>query len=630
MKIPTPVRLALPSAVFAAMLSSAFATNTTYEWTSATLGGNWSVSGNWTVVSGSDTAVPSAGGDIGRLGDVTSGTRTVVLDGSAPGFISTIQFNQSTAGATNLLQISKAVTISNALDLSAVAGTEKISVDSGITFTANGAFTVGTNGVLELQGTATAAGTGTLTIQGGTLSIAAVSGTGSSQASVSSPFAMTSGTISIDNTGTGIVTDRRLAFNGTVNITGGSITKTNTGSSGAIFLNGATNTFNPDSFDTGIRVELAGFGAQSLTTSQTFSGAGLLLRTGIKTVTSTAAGGTINNVALMDQASASSGTNSGSYLKLGSNLALGASSAMPSITNYSNQVDGNGAIQVGIDTNGFTLDLSTTSTSAGKWTPTRGNASGSIQSGVTTAQWTLSNSGAAGVGGIKASAFDFSSAGTEINIGSGLVLIAAGGAGTSSNLGSAGTFDTSAKFVYAGNATSANAATLSSGRAIGALEVQTGYLRTTGATFNVAGGITVKAGARLDFTTVALTAPSVTLDIAGVSSLGQIVAGSYAYAGGLNLNFTSTLVAGTYDLFALSGSVTNGLGSVSVTGTAVASLSGASGVWTGSAGGFDFTFTEATGDLTVVASAVPEPSTFALLAGAVTLGACVLRRKRRA
>lgn len=627
MKNPKKTSLAKLSAALVATIAPAFAVSTTYQWTSSTLGGNWSVSGNWTVISGSSTTYPSSGGDIGRLGDVTSGTRTIVYDSGASGFLSTLQVNQSTAGAVNLLQVSKSLTVSNALDLSAVAGTEKIAIDSGLTLTVNGAFTVGTNGMLELRGTSLATGTGALTIQGGTLSVAAVSGSGSSQASVSSPFSMTSGTISIDNTGTGIISDRRLAFNGNVSITGGTVSKTAAGTSGSIFFNSATNTFNPSSFDTGIGLQLSSTGDQSLTTNQTLSGAGLLLRTGIKTVTSTASGGTIGNITLMDQASASSGTNSGSYLKLGSNLALGASSAMPSITNFSNVVDGSGAIQVGVDANGFTLDLSTTSTSGGKWTPTRGNATGSVQSGVNIAQWTLSNSGTAGTGGIKANAFDFSGTGVTVNVGAGLVLTSVGGNGTSTNLGSSGSFDSTAKFVYAGAATSANAATLSSGRTIGALSVQSGYLKTSGSTFHAAGGISVSSGATLDFTTVALTAPSITLGLDG-ANIGQIKAGSYTYAGDLALDFGSAAIAGTYDLFNFSGTPSIGLSSVSLAGLYNLGLAGSSGVWTGSVDGFNFTFTESTGDL-VVAAAIPEPSTFALLASVASLAVCATRRKRR-
>lgn len=613
MKTPqTRAALAGFSLAFAAALTPVFAVNTTYEWTSATLGGNWSVSGNWTVVSGSDTAVPGAGGDIGRLGDVTSGTRTVIYDSAAGGFVSTIQFNQSTAGAVNELRVSRALTVSNAIDLSAVAGVERITVDSGLTLTASGGLIVGTNGELALQGTA--AVSGSVTVSGGTVTVAAVTGSSSVSSAFGGTFSMSAGSIVIENTGAGNVADRRLAFNGDVNITGGSISTTSTGTAGGVFINGATSVLNLTTpWDAGMALYLGRDGDQSLTTNQSFAGASLTLRGhGVKTITRTE-GETINGFTFLDAHPDSRGPS----LRLGSNLTLLSGAAMPSVSTWGNSGT---TLQVGIDSNGHTLDL-TTGASAGKWTPNH-----TTQAGVNTTVWTLSNSGAAGVGGIRANAFDFSATGAEVNVGSGLVLTAVGGAGTSSNLGSAGAFDSAARFVYAGNATSADAATLSSGRAIGALQVRSGYLRTTGTTFNAAGGIIVDSGATLDFTTVALTAPSITLGIDGAGA-AQITAGSYTYADSLFLNFGSAAVAGTYDLFDFSGTVTSGLGSVSLTGLHSLALSGESGVWTGTTGGYTFTFTEATGDLVV--SAIPEPSTFGLLAGVVTLGVCAIRRRRR-
>lgn len=622
MKNPGIKKLASMAAVSAIAAYPAVAAN--YTWTSATAGGNWSASANWTPSS----AFP-VDGDTGILGDVSSGTRTVVYDSSANGTITGLQFNQTTAGATNLLQVSRSLFVRTAVDLSASAGTEKIAVGSGLTFSTSAtlgqALSVGANGELELQGTATIAGTGGLSISGGTLRVAGTTNSATTQSTVNTTFSMSSGTITLANSGSGAETQtgRSLIFSGNTNITGGTITTTNTGYAGAVFLNGATTVLNLTSSDTGLVYQLNGTGNQSLTTNQNFfatgGNVGLILRgSGVKTLTSTSdANGTINNIQLAD---GNGGSSAATTLKLGSNLRSGTG-ANVSAAGFANTMDGGGNIQIGIDTSGYTYDLSPGANS-GVWTPNKGNATN-------TAQWTLSNSGAAGVGGLKANAFNFSTSGVQVNVGAGQVLTAVGGAGTATNLGSSGSFDLAAKFVYAGNAAAANPATLASGRAIGALEVQTGYLKASGASFDAAGGITVKSGAKLDFTTVALTSPSMTLDVAGASSFGQIVAASYTYAGALNIHFTSTIAEGTYDLYSFSGSATSGLSSVSLTGLASLGLGGSAGVWTGSTGGFDFTFTEASGDLVVSASAIPEPSTFALMAGFASLGLCGVRRRRR-
>jgi len=116
------------------------------------------------------------------------------------------------------------------------------------------------------------------------------------------------------------------------------------------------------------------------------------------------------------------------------------------------------------------------------------------------------------------------------------------------------------------------------------------------------------------------------------TDFGQILvtAGTTTFGGDLTLDFTGTAVDGAvYDLFSASGSgaLGGGFSSVSIAGTYAASLTNNSGVWTGSSNGFDFSFSEATGDLTI-AAAIPEPATCAFLAGLVTLGFIAARRRR--
>lgn len=100
------------------------------------------------------------------------------------------------------------------------------------------------------------------------------------------------------------------------------------------------------------------------------------------------------------------------------------------------------------------------------------------------------------------------------------------------------------------------------------------------------------------------------------------------YGGSLAFTFAGTAVNGaTYNLFDFgSGGAAGSFSDVSIGGSYVGNFTNNSGVWSASTGGFDWTFTESTGDLVV--SAIPEPSTFAALAGLVGLGLAASRRRR--
>ena len=481
-------------ALAASIPLSPLTAQTTYTWdgngTSDT-GGNWSTAANW-----SSDHVPVTGGDIALLGDVSTGTRTVVYDSGATGFTSTVQFNQTTAGATNLLSIQRSFSISNAVTLAATAGTAQITVDSAnagaaVSLTVGGTgLTVGSNGVLLLGASSTGlvgSFTGSLTVSGGTVQAQATTNGSSVTNTITGALTMSSGSLVIDNTGTGVQADRRMTVTGDVTITGGTISSTRTGTSGMLTLTGSSITFNPASFDSDLILTLDRGGDQSITTNQTLAGALLLRGSGVKTVTRTG-GSTINSISFIDGNSSSA---IGTTLKLGSDLTLAAGAVQPFAANFSQTIDTSSAIQVGIDTNGYTLDLSA-GASSGVWTPAK-----STQGSVTTTTWTLSNSGAA-TGGFKANAFNFSSSGSVVNVGSNVILRATGGNATASNLGSSGTFASTASFVYDGGAAAGTPATLASGRTIGSLVVKSGALQITGSAFNAAGGITVNSGALLD------------------------------------------------------------------------------------------------------------------------------------
>ncbi|MFA6047096.1 MAG: PEP-CTERM sorting domain-containing protein, partial [Phycisphaerales bacterium] len=106
------------------------------------------------------------------------------------------------------------------------------------------------------------------------------------------------------------------------------------------------------------------------------------------------------------------------------------------------------------------------------------------------------------------------------------------------------------------------------------------------------------------------------------------VAGLLTYNGDLTFNITAPVAGGVYDLFALSGGATGNLDSVSFAGGVYAGTFSRTGdIWTADAGGQTFSFDQLSGDLSV--TAIPEPSTTALLIGSGLLVVAVARRRTR-
>jgi len=116
--------------------------------------------------------------------------------------------------------------------------------------------------------------------------------------------------------------------------------------------------------------------------------------------------------------------------------------------------------------------------------------------------------------------------------------------------------------------------------------------------------------------------------VAGTDYDKVVVSGQITFGGTMNIiGYLSYNInqAATYHLFGF-GSQTGSFDFVSVAGT---SLANSSGVWTGSASSFDYTFTQSTGDLVIVATAIPEPATYAALAGGLALLGTWLTRRRK-
>jgi autotransporter-associated beta strand protein len=450
--------------------------------------GNWSTANLW-----DPDAVPGAA-NTAVLTDVTSGTRTVTFDTTATSPVLQVDFNQSTAGATNILDIQKSLAVTNLITLGAATGTERISVGStaaaSFVLTPTGGLTLDPGGELVLTSAANTAGTsftfgntggsGTTTIQGGTLTVAPTTGISSGTSAANThagSLTMTSGSLVIDNISG--PQDRRLVIQGVVNITGGSVSSTKPVVAGNLtFQSGTLVTFNPDTFNTNMNLTLERAGAQSLSTNKTL-GNMLFRGTGVKTLTGTG----IGQIELLDGNNTPL-SNSRTALKLGSNLTLNSGAAQPKAATFS-QTHESGRIDVGIDTNGFTLDL-TSGAGTGAWTPNH-----STSSGVTSTVWDISGSGV-----IKANRFTFNTTNVTTNIATDTVLTAAGGNSTATDLGGIGTIDAASTFRYSGTAALATPATLTSNRTIGKLDVTSGTLKLLG-TINAAGTTTVTGGTLL-------------------------------------------------------------------------------------------------------------------------------------
>ena len=212
----------------------------------------------------------------------------------------------------------------------------------------------------------------------------------------------------------------------------------------------------------------------------------------------------------------------------------------------------------------------------------------------------------------------------------------------------AGILTLSGTNTYTG-ATAVNAGTLQVNGSLGASVVTVGASGTLGGTGTIGGATTVNGTLAPGASPGVLTFNS-TLTLAGTANMelngtargttydGINVGGTLTYGGTLNLTFGSSFLAGgeSFSLFtaadgtSVPASVTGSFATVNLLGGYSGSLTNNSGVWTGTIGGIDFTFTQSTGLLTTALSGspVPEPSTYAALAGLSVLGFTATRRRR--
>ena len=204
----------------------------------------------------------------------------------------------------------------------------------------------------------------------------------------------------------------------------------------------------------------------------------------------------------------------------------------------------------------------------------------------------------------------------------------------------------SAGNTFAG-ATKVNAGTLALGN-VSALSKSALDLTGAGAfTFTVAGTNTYNIGGLKGVGSLAIGANSLAMDTAAVSSLsiadGTAYQGSPAVSisgtGTLTFNSTLTVSVGsqlseglhTFDLFGGTATLAGNFTTISIAGSYAATLnSGNSYAFTDGSGNV-YSFNNSTGDLSLTVSAVPEPATYAALAGLLSLiGVIAVRRRNKA
>lgn len=336
-------------------------------------------------------------------------------------------------------------------------------------------------------------------------------------------------------------------------------------------------------------------------------------------------------------------------IKLGSTTAgsnnvlsyVGTGETTNKVINLPNTVGKASIYQSGTGQLKFTSNLSVTGAGVKEFN-LNGSTAGTGEFAGVISDNSVSNTTSLGKGGSGTwtlSAANTYTGGTTISAGRLLVNNATGsGTGT-------GAVSVSSSAVLGGSGTISGATTLANGASAGAY-LAPGATATATATsggiglLSFANNLTLTSGAGANSfgSTVSFEINGTTR---GTGYDGIDLTGSgktLAYGGTMSLVFDAPINASTYNLFSLGGNtqsstfaaVTIAGSAVSGTPSATITASGWSASVTDSLNSlWNLTFTNADGNLQV-ASAIPEPSTFAVGLGAVALAGVALRRRRRA
>ncbi len=515
--------------------------------------------------------------------------------------------------------------------------------------------------------------TGTTTVQNGTLNVSSlnrVSGGTATSSLGAAPMNATTGTITLGSgannvalnyTGTGETTDRILDFAGTT----GSVTLGNSGTgainyeSAPVFSgNGNKTLFLGNTTDTqggSIGGITNSTGTTSLTkqglTNSTWrlTGAGNTY-TGTTTIT----GGVLDIAGSAGDPLANSylvlaGTGTSNYAVFQSNGVIARTlSGTASASNLNWGGNGGFAAKGGALTitlnGGADLTWATGSFQGAGGTPMVFGSSTADSEVVLTNNINLNTTDAfsrvihveKGTGGDRARLTGVLSPGTGptglTKTGAGTLVLAGNNTYTGITTVSAGTLLVNGNQTVATGATTVNSGATFGGAGIigGATTVNAGAFLTPGAVENGAGVLTFNNNLVMNGTT--------TLQVFSAGTRGtaydaiDFSAGTFTGTGALVLNFSS-LLGDTVSLDLFGGATFTGLptfSSVTATGLYAGAFSLSGGVYTLINGGQTLTLNVTTGDLLVTGgAAVPEPSTFAALAGGLVLAGAMFTRRRR-
>lgn len=509
----------------------------------------------------------------------------------------TITFNDD--GVTSL-----AGNLSGTASTLTLAGSNTKTVIAGLTGATAHALTI--NGTANSLFTMTAASdyTGTTTVSGGTLAYGVSNAIATGAVTVNGSTAVldlgtnrtdTVGTVTVDGGG-------KITGNGTSALTSTGTFEMKSGSVTAI-LAGSSIALNKTTSGTATL-----FGSNTYTGKTTVSDGTLQFAQMNALYAGTTASWTAANITAASGATVA--------MNVGGTGEFGATDLNTLITNISVASSSTTGLQ-----SGAKIGLDTSNAAGGTFT--QGNA---------IADSTGANGGAIGVTKLGTGTLVLDKSNTytgATTISAGTLTLGSSGtiAGTSGvNLGttfSLGTFDLTAKTsgftlssqglsgvgtVNIGSATlTINDGTLAAGNSAGIIAI-TGNLALTGTTASA----------------FELGTNTATSDQVNVSGAG---AGNLTYGGALNVTFLGSTIEGTYSLFDFSGSQSGAFTSFSVVGTALTPVS-TTGFSGSNIGGFDYSFAYSTGDLVIVAAAIPEPATCAAIFGMLAL-TCVAWKRRR-